>query len=99
MVRKSKQKQGLDLSDALIMVLQLGLNMIVPIIMCTVFAWFVGKRTNMPYMTIAGIVIGIMAGINAVYRQMKKYIKNEKSPGQLARERDEAEKVDVTKKV
>ena len=87
-----KDREKRQVVNSLMLILQISLTMTVPILMCTVFGVFLGKRLNMPGLAIAGIGIGCVAGINGVYRQVKGFLKNPKSPGQMAREKDEAEK-------
>ena len=71
--------------SSFVLVLQLGLYMIIPILVCTFLSYFIGQRLDNKYITIIGIIIGVIAGINGVYRQVKVYVKPNESPGQRAR--------------
>lgn len=87
-----KKDSRKDINNALILVLQVGISMIVPILMCTLFGVFLSKRLDMPMISLGAIIIGCIAGFNGVYRLLKGYLKDTKSPGQIARERDEEKK-------
>ena len=44
--------------QAFTMVIQFGLNMIVPIIMCTLFGVWIGEKYHMPAITVLLFLIG-----------------------------------------
>ncbi len=72
-----KNSEKREVNKALAMFLQVSISMIVPIIMCTLAGLFIGKATDNKLVIIGGILIGIVAGFNGVYRQLKRYIKDE----------------------
>ncbi len=84
---KDKNKQNREVANALVMVLQFGINAVVPILLCMAIGIFIDKLTGIKghCFTIGGILIGILAGFNGAYRSVKGYLKNEESPGQRAR--------------
>ena len=88
---KDKNKQNREVANALVMVLQFGINAVVPILLCMAIGIFIDKLTGIKghCFTIAGILIGILAGFNGAYRSVKGYLKNEESPGQRARRLEE----------
>ena len=86
---RDKRKQNREVANSLVMVLQFGINVIVPILLCTVVGTFITSKTGMKGFAIAGILIGIMAAFNGAYRSVKGYLKNEESPGQRARRLEE----------
>lgn len=61
--------------DALIMVLQFGISMIVPILLCTLFGVWLGERTGISWLAIPLFFVGAIAGGQNVYRMAKKFIK------------------------
>jgi len=81
-----------DITKPLIMVLQLGIYMIVPIIICTEVGTILTDVFNSKGFAIAGILIGIVAGCNGAYRFFKQYLTNPESPGQRARRLEEEAK-------
>ena len=68
-MKKNNNKQ---IFDALIMVFQFGINMIVPILMCTALGVWLGKRYNIPMITIPLFAMGALAGFKNVFRMAKK---------------------------
>ncbi|WP_294214666.1 AtpZ/AtpI family protein [Pseudobutyrivibrio sp.] len=83
-----------DIGNALIMVLQLGLNVIVPIFLCMIAGGLLAKLFDVDSdgFLIGGMLIGIVAAFNGAYRSFKKYLKNQESPGQRARRLEEEAK-------
>lgn len=74
---------------SLVMVLQLSINFVVPIILCTLLSYFISLKIGKKGVVIVGIIVGIIAAFNAAYRQLKRYTKDEESPGQRARRLEE----------
>lgn len=60
--------------DALVMVLQFGINMLVPIFMCTFLGIWIGNRTGLSWMAVPWFFVGAAAGGNNIYRMAKKLI-------------------------
>ena len=90
------KKQNKAVANSLVMVLQFGINVIVPILLCTLIGTFITSKTGKQGFAIGGILIGIVAAFNGAYRSVRGYLKNEESPGQRAR-RLEKEALDNNK--
>ena len=86
---RDRKKTTNEVANSLVMVLQFGINVIVPILLCTVVGAFITSKTGVQGFAIAGILIGIAAAFNGAYRSVKGYLKNEESPGQRARRLEE----------
>lgn len=88
------KKKTHEVGNALVMVLQLGLNVIVPIFLCMMVGSLLAKLFDVDSdgFLIVGILVGIVAAFNGVYRSMKNYLKNQESPGQRARRLEEEAK-------
>ncbi|MDD6504642.1 MAG: AtpZ/AtpI family protein [Lachnospiraceae bacterium] len=74
----AKNRKSNDLKmiwDALIMVLQFGISMIVPILLCTLFGVWLGERTGISWLAIPLFFVGAIAGGQNVYRMAKKFMK------------------------
>ena len=80
-----KKKTNREVANSLVMVLQFGINVIVPIMLCTLIGTFLAKKFDCQGIAIGGIIIGIVAAFNGAYKSVKGYLKNEESPGQRAR--------------
>lgn len=59
------------------MVMQFGLNMIVPILMCTMLGVYVGKKYDMLFIVVPLFVIGALAGFRNIYVMAKKIYQQE----------------------
>lgn len=58
--------------QSLTLILQFGLNMIVPIVMCTLPGAWLGKRYGMPIITVPLFIMGALAGFNNIFKMAKK---------------------------
>ena len=63
--------------ESLALVMQLGISMIVPIVFCTLFGVWIGERLDMSWIPIIGFLIGALAGVESVYKIVKKYLKKD----------------------
>ncbi len=80
------------------MVLQFGINAIVPIILCTLIGTWLTDRFGSKWFAIVGILIGIVAAFNGAYRSVRGYLKNQETPGQRARRLEEEERNEAQSK-
>ena len=87
---KDKNTQKGEVANSLVLVLQFSINVIVPIIICTIAGLALTRSYGSKGFTIVGILVGIVAAFNSAYRMVKKYLKNEESPGQRARRLEES---------
>lgn len=58
--------------QSLTLILQLGLNMIVPIIFCMMIGVWISEKYNMPIVTIVLFLMGALAGFTNCYKMIKK---------------------------
>ena len=73
----SKKNQTDDMRyvwDALIMVFQFGINMLVPIFICTFLGVWLGKKFDISWIVIPLFFVGAIAGGNNIYKMSKKFI-------------------------
>ena len=75
MAKNRKSNDSKMICDALIMVLQFGISMIVPILLCTLFGVWLGERTGISWLAIPLFFVGAIAGGQNVYRMAKKFMK------------------------
>lgn len=61
--------------SAFTLVVQIGLNMIVPILGLTVFGAWLGERVGQSWVAIPFFVLGVLSGGTSVYRLVRKYLK------------------------
>ena len=58
--------------QSLTLILQFGLTMIVPIVMCTLLGAWLGKKYGMPIITVPLFIMGALAGFNNIFKMAKK---------------------------
>ena len=58
--------------QSLTLILQFGLNMIVPIVLCMMFGIWLGRKYDILWITIPLFVIGALAGFTNIYKMAKK---------------------------
>lgn len=58
--------------QAFTMVIQFSLNMLVPIVMCTLFGVWLGEKFNIPIITVPLFLIGALAGFRNIFFMAKK---------------------------
>ncbi len=57
--------------QAMTYILQFSLNMIVPIVMCTLFGAWLGKKLDMPVITVPLFLMGALAGFTNIYKMAR----------------------------
>ncbi len=58
--------------QAFTMVIQFGLNMLVPILMCTWFGVWLGEKLDIPIITVLFFITGALAGFRNIFIMAKK---------------------------
>lgn len=58
--------------QSLTLILQFGLNMIVPIVLCTMLGVWIGKKYDIPVITVPLFIMGALAGFTNIYKMAKK---------------------------
>lgn len=71
---KLKKGEGKIIGNALIMVFQFSINMIVPIFMCTLVGVWIGRRTGIDWISVPLFFVGAMAGFTNIYKMTKKLL-------------------------
>lgn len=79
------KNENREVVEALILVLQFGINMLVPIFMCSMLGIWIGNRTGISWMMIPFFFVGALAGGTNVYRMAKKLIKGSKGDAEQAK--------------
>ena len=74
MSKKNKKDDMRYVWDALIMVFQFGINMLVPIFICTFLGVWIGKKFDISWRVIPLFFVGAIAGGNNIYKMSKKFI-------------------------
>lgn len=58
--------------QSLTLILQFGLNMIVPIFFCTMLGVWIGEKYDIPVITVPLFIVGALAGFTNIYKMTKK---------------------------
>lgn len=58
--------------QSLVLVTQFGINMLVPILLCTLIGAYIGEKFSIPIITVPLFIIGALAGFRNVYVMAKK---------------------------
>ena len=72
-----KRDNKKEVMNALIMVFQFGINMIVPIFLCTLAGVWIGKKTGADWVTVPLFFLAAFAWANNIYRMVQKILKPE----------------------
>lgn len=59
------------------MIMQFGMNMIVPILMCTMLGVYIGKKFDMMIIVAPFFIMGALAGFRNIYVMAKKIYEQE----------------------
>lgn len=71
-----RRKKDREVWDALIMVFQFGINMIVPIVLCLFLGLWISNQTGAKWITVILFFIGALAGATNIYKIVRKMIRN-----------------------
>ena len=64
-----------EVTESFSMVLQFGLNMIVPIAMCIAVGVWIGDKYDMDWVVIPLFFVGALAGYTSIFKMVKQYLK------------------------
>lgn len=67
--------------QSLTLILQFGLNMIVPILMCTLFGVWIGRKYDILWITVPLFIVGALSGFTSVYKMAKKIWEQDSNRG------------------
>lgn len=65
-------KNNRHVFQAFTMVMQFGLNMLVPIVLCTLLGVWLGDKFDIPIVTVPLFIVGALAGFRNVFIMAKK---------------------------
>ena len=68
-------KGSKGVSKSLTMISQVGISMLVPIFLCSIFGIWLGKKTGISWMMIPFFFIGALAGSTNIYKMARKLMK------------------------
>lgn len=70
-------KDNRKVFQAITYVLQFGINMIVPICMCTLFGVWLGRKYDILWISIPLFIMGALAGFTNILKLVKKIYKQD----------------------
>jgi F0F1-type ATP synthase assembly protein I len=66
------KKNNRQVIEALVLVFQFGINMIVPIFLCSMLGIWIGDKTGISWMMIPFFFAGALAGFTNIYKMARK---------------------------
>lgn len=63
------------------LILQFGINMIVPILMCTMVGVWLGRKFDIPFITVPLFIVGALAGFTSIFKMVRKIYKQDGDSG------------------
>ena len=70
-----RDKHGIG--QAIVMITQLSINMLVPVFMCLFIGIWLDKRLGTGWLTLVFLILGIMGGIRGVYSLIHNILEQE----------------------
>ena len=70
-----KKVNNREIVQSFSMVLQFGINMLVPIVLCIALGVWIGDKYDMDWVVIPLFFVGALAGYNSIFRMVKQYLK------------------------
>lgn len=67
------------MQEALMMVFELSINMLVPILLCTFFGVWLGEKTGINWLAVPFFFIGALAGYTSIFKRIRRFLKDDKS--------------------
>lgn len=84
-----KKQERNEVMEMLVLIVQISITMLAPILLATLAGVYAGNYFHARWIPVAAFVMGAAAGFQNVYRLVKKYLRDDKSPGEKKREQDE----------
>jgi len=69
-------KEQKKVFQAITLILQFSLNMLVPIAMCTALGIWLDEKYDMPWVIIVLFFVGAFAGFTSIFKMAKPFMKN-----------------------
>ena len=76
-LRRTMKKDNKQVMNALVLVFQFGINMVVPIFLCCIIGIWIGDKTGISWMMIPFFFIGALAGFTNIYKMARKLIEKD----------------------
>ena len=67
--------------QTLTLVFQFGINMLVPIFLCSIFGVWLGNRTGITWLMVPFFFVGALAGFTNIYKVVRKLYRQEEQKG------------------
>lgn len=76
---KYMKKDRKTVQNALIMVFEFGINMLVPIVLCTLFGVWLGQKIQINWIVIPFFFLGALAGYTNIFKLARQFMKENDS--------------------
>ncbi len=89
---RKDRKNNSEVFQSFAMVMQFGINMIVPILACTLFGAWLGEKVNISWLALPFFVMGALAGMRNVFVFARRiYQPKKQDDGKDHRKNEEAD--------
>jgi dipeptide/tripeptide permease len=93
---KDDHKKDQQIFQSFAMVMQFGINMLVPIFACTLFGAWLGDKLNISWLALPFFAVGALAGMRNVFLFARRiYQPNDKKTAKRDTTKQEKERSDV----
>ena len=69
------KKENRAVMDTLILIVQIGITMLVPILLCLLGGVWLDHHFGTKWIAVVGFILGAVAGFQNVYRLVKRFLK------------------------
>lgn len=69
------KKEKREVADALILIMQISVTMLVPIVLCVLGGAWLDGYFDTGWITVVAFILGAAAGFQNVYRLVKRFLK------------------------
>ncbi len=84
-------KNNREVFQSFAMVMQFGINMLVPIFACTLFGAWLGEKLGLSWLAIPFFVIGALAGMRNVFLFARRIYQPKEPPEKDSYEKDQSD--------
>ena len=85
-------KNNREVVQSFAMIMQFGINMLVPILACTLFGAWLGEKVNISWLAIPFFVIGALAGMRNVFLFARRIYQPKEHSGHSGNKKKKKEK-------
>ncbi len=86
-------KNNREVIQSLSMVMQFGINMLVPILACTLFGAWLGEKTGISWLAVPFFAVGALAGMRNVFLFARRIYAPKEKEKEKEKDKTDAEEI------